>query len=392
MVTRNWVSRGAGVGLVAILLAAGCGGSDTGAGSTGGTTPGGGGDRLQMSVDATARARKGTNRPVDPTPRAAVKDKRIAVISAGQVSMSSAVPANAAMDAAAAVGWKAELYDAALDPSKYPQLIRQAVAAGVDGIVLSAIDCQAAKQAIQEAKAKGLVVVSIYGFDCNDPKAGAEPEGLFNQNLNFGPAAKDVDGFTKTYGADQANYVIADSGNTAKVIVLNDPEFTVLKWTYEGFTETVGASGGSEVVSTLEITVSDLTSNAIVAKVQAELLRHPEATWIKSPFTYATTIGIVPALLTSGGRQIKVMGGEGFAAELDLIRQGKVTAAALISSEWSGWAAIDTVNSSFRKETAPDSGIGWTIIDKDSALPPEGQDAVPPIDFKASFKKVWGVG
>jgi len=90
----------------------------------------------------------------------------------------------------------------------------------------------------------------------------------------------------------------------------------------------------------LDITTADLTNNQLVPKIQAELLRHPEADWIRSPYTYATTLGIVPALGTRSG-DIRVMGNEGFEPELDLIRTGKVTAVNVFFSDWAAWAGID---------------------------------------------------
>ena len=85
------------------------------------------------------------------------------------------------------------------------------------------------------------------------------------------------------------------------------------------------------------------------------------------------------------------MGGEGFAPELDLIRKGTVTAANVISSDWTGWASVDTMNSLFLKQKPVDSGIGWTITDKTHNLPASGE-FVPPVDYKSSYKKAWGVG
>ncbi len=79
------------------------------------------------------------------------------------------------------------------------------------------------------------------------------------------------------------------------------------------------------------------------------------------------------------------MGGEGFADELDLIRTGKITAANIISSEWVGWASIDTMNSFFLGQQPADSGIGWTMVDKDHNLPPSGE-FVPPVDFQAAVQ------
>ncbi len=376
--------------LVALLIAAACSSSkDTSTGNTSGTGGGDGSDQPAKAEAATQEAFKGTNRDVADTPRAAVKGKSIVVISAGQAASSSSVPSNGAVAAAKAIGWNVDLYDAKLDPSNYAPLVRQAIAAGVNGIVLDAIDCNTVKQPLEEAKAKGIAIVGIYAFDCTDSHAGGGDEALFSANINYGAKAVDPDAFAGVYGADQANYIIADSQNKAKIIAVQDSEFTVLYWTLKGFQDTIEASGGSEIVSTLEVTVADLSNGQIVPKIQAEIVKHPEATWIKSPYTYVTTIGIAPAL-GANPNKIKVMGSEGFADELDLIRTGKITAANIISSEWVGWASIDTMNSFFLGQEPADSGIGWVMVDKDHNLPPSGE-FVPPVDFQAEYKAAWGV-
>jgi len=377
--------------LVALLIAASCGSSkSTSTGSTGGTGGGDGSDQPAKAQAATQLAFKGTNRDVASTPRAAVKGKHIVVISAGQAASSSSVPSNGAVAAAEAIGWQVDLYDAKLDPSNYAPLVRQAIAAGVDGIVLDAIDCNTVKQPLEEAKQKGIAIVGIYAFDCTDSQAGGGDEALFSANINYGAKATDPDAFAGIYGADQANYIIADSDNKAKIIAIQDPEFTVLYWTLKGFSDTISDSGGSQIVSTLEVTTADLSNGQIVPKIQAEIVKHPEANWIKSPYTYVTTLGVAQAL-GANTNKIKVMGGEGFADELDLIRNGKITAANIISSEWVGWASIDTMNSYFFKQDPADSGIGWTMVDKDHNLPASG-DFIPPVDFKTQYKAAWGVG
>ncbi|MGZ4718401.1 MAG: sugar ABC transporter substrate-binding protein, partial [Acidimicrobiales bacterium] len=340
--------RGAiAVVLVALLIAAACSSSKTtSTGNTSGTGGGDGSDQPAKAEAATQLAFKGTNRDVASTPRAAVKGKSVVVISAGQAASSSSVPSNGAMAAAKAIGWNVDLYDAKLDPSNYAPLVRQAIAANVNGIILDAIDCNTVKQPLEEAKAKGIAVVAIYAFDCTDSQAGGGSEALFSANINYGAKAADPDAFAGIYGADQANYIIADSQNKAKIIAIQDPEFTVLYWTLKGFSDTIENSGGSQIVSTLEVTTADLSNGQIVPKIQAEIVKHPEATWIKSPYTYVTTIGVAAAL-GANPNKIKVMGGEGFADELDLIRNGKITAANIISSEWVGWASVDTMNSFF---------------------------------------------
>ncbi len=88
-----------------------------------------------------------------------------------------------------------------------------------------------------------------------------------------------------SYGADQANYIVSKSKNRARIIMVTDPEFTTLYYTDQGFEKVIAKSGGSKIVSKLELTIDDFVGNQLVAKIQAELLRHPEATWIRSPYT-----------------------------------------------------------------------------------------------------------
>jgi len=88
-----------------------------------------------------------------------------------------------------------------------------------------------------------------------------------------------------------------------------------------------------------------------------------------------------------------VMGGEGFHDELGDIREGKITATNAISSNWTGWAAVDTLNSVFDHQKPVDSGIGWTLVDKTHNLPTDpNADYQPPINYKAEYKAAWGVG
>jgi ribose transport system substrate-binding protein len=345
-------------------------------------------DPLAAAQAEVNKAFQSTNVDVDPTSRPGVKGKHIVVISQGQANASSQIPSDGAVAAAKALGWQVDLYDAKLSMGSYPSLIRQAIAAGADGIIDDAGDCQIAQQALQEAKAKGIVVVPIYAYDCNDSKGGGGSEGLFSGTVSYGTRAPDIDKYAELYGANQADYIITSSHNAAKVIAINDPEFVVLEWTYQGFKDAIDASGGSKIVDTLNVTTTDITSGQLVSKIQAEVQRFPDATWIKSPYTYITQLGIVPAM--AGKTGINVMGGEGFQTELDFLRQGKITAVNIVSSEWEGWAAVDTMNSIFRHEKPVDSGIGFTLSDKDHNLPASG-NYVATIDFKSEFKKAWGV-
>ncbi len=210
------------------------------------------------------RAEAGTNHAVDPTKRPAVKGKKVFVISTGQASISSSTPSNGAMDAAKAIGWKATLLDAKLNPSNYGPLVKQAIAQGANAIVLDAIDCSSVAQPLRQAKAKGIVTVPIYAYDCSDPISTTKGPSLFSTCVNFEKlSCGNLGDFTQSYGRDQANYIIASSHNKAKVLELVDNEFSVLRYTSKGFEDQIAHSGGTQVVAKVSFTQSDLLGNKL---------------------------------------------------------------------------------------------------------------------------------
>ena len=273
----------------------------------------------------------------------------------------------------------------------YAPLVDQAIAAHVNGIILDAIDCDTVRGPWSRPRR-----TASPSPPCTPSTATTRPPrgkiGLFDGITNYGAKNANLDKFTESYGADQADYIIAKSHNTAKIIAIQDPEFTVLYYTLKGFDDTIAASHGSKIIATLNITQEDILTNAVVTKIQSELEQYPDATWIKSPYTYATTVGIVPALGTNPNH-ISVMGGEGFYNELDDIRDGKIVATNAISSDWTGWAAVDTLNSIFNHTKPVDSGIGWTLVDKTHNLPSNPMaNYEPPINYQHEYETAWGVG
>jgi len=379
-----------------IVLASACGGASNTASTNAGNndnqapTASASSSADQAVLDAVYR---GTLTSPDTSSRPAVKGKKIVIISSGQSSISSSIPVNAAKEAAEAIGWGVTVYDAQLNPSTYSQLVSQAIASGADGIVLDAIDCSFVKSQLEQAKAKGIKVVPIYAYDCNDPYAGKGGTALFSGYTNYGPEAnKNLGAFAEKYGFAQGQAAIAATGGKAKVIFFNDPEATVLHYTGAGFLDAIKQCAGCKVVADVEFKGLDL-GPTLAQRAASALLQHPEANVVKSPFTAATLLSIAPSIQQSGrGSKLYVMGGEGFQPELDLIRTHQGVNAVMISpSDWTGWAAIDTLNSLFLGQKPAYSGLGWQLVDPTHNLPASGP-WVSPIDFKAIYKKAWGVG
>jgi ribose transport system substrate-binding protein len=396
----GWLFAGA-----ALVLAA-CGGGGGGDGDSpvptgaGRATQLGGAEKksdpLEQAKANVAAIYRGTSRLPDATPRPAVGGKRIVIISAGQASESTTVPVAGAQAAARALGWQVTVVDGKNVVSGWNGLVQRAVAQRPDGIVLQAIDCGFVQTGLRAAKAAGIPVVAGYSFDCDDPKYAASTGGqrLFAGVPNFGRAGGNVPEFTRQYGQAQGDYLVARLDGKAKVLEFNDEEFRVLDYTSDGFRRGIAnASGsGSEIAEYVSFTLPELVNGKLQQKVAAAIARHPEANAVKSPFTFATTCCIAPAVNNSGRKdRLVVMGSEGFASELDLIRAGDLDAANIVSSEWVGWSVIDSLNSVFRGERPVDNGVGWTLVDRDHNLPASGPFTFPGLDWKRTYTTAWGV-
>jgi len=369
---------------VVAALVAGCGGASSG--------PSTGSAPTTFLAQAQANVQKdyqSTDRAPDAASRPAAKGKKIVVISAGDEGESASVPVHAALAAAKAMGWQATEYDEHLDPTKGPALMRQAIASGADGIVVDANDCPLIKAPLQEAQAAHIAVVPMYAYDCNDPLFNGGP-ALFSGEVQFGQAGS-PDQLALDYGAHQADAVIVATKGHARVVLFNDVEFTVLHYTGEGFKNELAKCSDCKVVDEVDFKAAEL-GPTLQQKASSALLQHPETNAVKIPYTAASLLGIAGAVVQSGkSSQLYVMGGEGFADELDLIRGSKgVNAVNIISSEWTGWAAVDTVNSVFLGQQPKNSGIGWTLSDPSHNLPAAGP-YIPKVDFKAAYMKAWGV-
>lgn len=348
-------------------------------------------------------AYKGSSVLPSPASRPAAKGKNVTIISSGQNSISSAIPVAGEMEACAAIGWTCTVYDGKSDPSTWPGLVRQAIAARTDGIILQAIDCPLIEQPLREAQAAGIKVVGSYAFDCADPKFHGEK--LFGgQPLYTVPAAvaklqpklsKSVKNpvalGSVSYAYTLGAATIAKTGGGAKVISVNDPEFRILDYTLLGFKEGLATDPKTKIVANVDFLVSEL-GPALEAKVSQALLQHPEANAIRIPYTAAMLLGGASAIQKSGrAGKIVVVGTEGFGPELDLIRSGLVSFANITPKAWIGWAAVDTMNSLFINKPIQNSGLGATLVDKTHGLPatPGTEfDTFP--DYRKAYKKAWG--
>lgn len=375
--------------LSATVLVAGCAGNKEVAGDTSGGGPADATSAVEAAKAALPALEKGTSVLPSDKPRPIKPGARVALLSAGQNNLSAEGPIDSAKAACKVAGWKCDVFDGASDPTKYSGLVNQIVAAGYDGIIDVAVDCPLISTALKAAKAKGIKIVSAYAFDCNDPKyKGAkqfDAEVLYLDNRTGAEQFKE-------FGRAQATATLALTGGGQKILHVVDSEFRILDYIAQGLEEGLAEDPTTKIIETLDIKAQDLVTGKAAQQISSLLIKNPEATAITTPYFAAGMAAVYPSLQSSGkAGKVFVQGAEGQAPELDMVRAGVASFVNIASPEWTGWAAVDTLNSVLTGVPVVSSGVGFTIVTKDNAPGTKGSTFSDLPDYQTAYRTAWGV-
>ena len=186
-------------------------------------------DPVAAAQAEVALAEKGTNRDVDPTPRPAVKGKHIVVISAGQAAISSrSRPTGPSRPQRRSAG-----RSTSTTPSSTRRNYATARAPGHrrprrrDHPRRHRLQTRSSSRS-RRPRPRASPSWASTPSTATTRTPAARRRGCSAPASTTAPRAANLDAFTESYGADQANYIIAASHNKAKIIAIQDPEFTVL--------------------------------------------------------------------------------------------------------------------------------------------------------------------
>jgi ribose transport system substrate-binding protein len=377
------------VGLLASALAlSGCApdASDADSGSKSSEDAAGVRADAQELVDAVA---KGTSVLPEDTPRPAAEGKSVVLVPNGMNNASTAVTIDGMKDACEAIGWSCSVIDAQSNPANYAGSIRQAIAQKPDAIVTHGIDCSAVSSPLKEAREAGVITVNSTSYDCEDPLYDGTP--LYNDPVDpVDGEAVTYEGYTPAFGAVRGAAIVLGVGDEApNVIDIEANEVALLTDIHDGTMDFVERIPGAQIHSA-EMKLADLGPK-LETLVTSELLKNPDANAFSAPFGAAYVAGAGAALERAKRQDLFVMGVEGIPAELDLVRSGVVDAAIYSPTKWTGWAAIDVVNSLLTDAPIVKSGQGWLYVTKDNVPTGAGQE---PIDmfpkYEDAYRAAWG--
>jgi ribose transport system substrate-binding protein len=322
-----------------------------------------------------------------PTP---VADKDVWIISAWQQVGALAYQAERVTEAAELLGWDAKTCDGQNNANGgWSACVRQAVAAGADGLVMLSVDCAPVKQALVEARAEGVTIASYSGFDCDDPaQGGGEP--LFDAPATHLATEPTIAQWYTELGRRRAQVAIAATDGEARVLHVSFKGVTFGDYVAEGFREGMAECAGCEIVDTVEVAASEVPQ--IRQKFESALVKAVDANVVAVDVDYFFTAGIQPALVAANRPDLTVVGSECQLDDLGYIASGKGEQFCFgTSAGYRAYSTVDALNRAFHGEDPAPAGVGFQLVTKDDNLPAEGEQFEGPVDYVAAYREAWGL-
>ena len=289
-------------------------------------------------------------------------------------------------DATAALGW--DLIVIPASSGAQGPAIQQALDQGADFIAHSGSPLATAEEQIAAAQAAGVGYYSCYSTDIPDPETN-------NLYIQCGDAPGVYDN-----GALIANWVIADSGGTANVLLVNIPDFPVLVSEAEGAEAAYAENCPDCTFETLDTTIDSLIAGEVPAAVASRLQANPDIDYVQ--FTFSDLPAGVADTLEEAGLLdgVKIVGVD-FSSQIGLpeIIKGRHSAWTANPKPYAGWLMVDAMarqslgmdnpeerdNARLPTFIVSDAETAQAIIDLGDAGWPG------PETMADQFKALWGV-
>ncbi len=296
--------------------------------------------------------------------------KNIYVITCASQAAGCVRSANGVEEAGAALGWDVRVIDGRGDPAAWNSGILSAVTAKADGIVLVAVPPMLVGDALAQAQAAGIAVVSVY----NPPPE--QNDGVFAY----------VRPDHVAQGALVADWVEVDSHGSAKIILIEDPIFPELIQRSKGFRDGIASCAGCEIVETVESNLATMVQRTPGA-VAAALSRHPEANYVIAPYDSNGFFASEGVRQAGRSGTVRVGSYEGDPQTLAAIREGQYAMTLAGPAEEMGWQAVDQLARKFSGMEAESPLVTYRLLDAENA--PDTAGWLGDVDYKSKFLKLW---
>jgi ribose transport system substrate-binding protein len=251
--------------------------------------------------------------------------KRVLILFCGSAGQGCVNEANETKRAAESLGWTVDMVDGKLDPTVWNQVVKQSVESGVDGIIAISADPNLMADAMRDVQAKDIPFV------------------LTNQV----PAEGDVAG-VDTYlapdpvkgGKDVADWINADSGGKAHVLLLDLPGYHSAVTRTRAIAEDLQRKCPDCVVHKADIAVQTM-GTSLAPLVTSQLQQYPDVDYIWSPDD-CCVIFVQQGILQAGrASNVKVVSTGGFPDQLANVRSGHLAADQATATLYLSWLSVD---------------------------------------------------
>lgn len=370
---RRWL---AGLGVVAALIAAGCGGGSSSEKSADSGSSGSQSDSAGLSA-ATSQVATYSKAPTDlgvssPLP-GSVAGKRVYYLQCSAPSCAFAGDGIAA--AAKVLGVRLTRVDEGASPEQVTAAWNKVVSDRPDGVIQAGFSATSFARQLRQVKANRIPYVAMGAPDCDgvrDPCSGPNPGVTINLlgKRDFERAARLA-----------ADYVVSESKGSADAVFFYIPDFPINVVTRDAFVAEYKKTCPQCKLETVSAQATDI-GKALPTAVASHLQRHPDTDHVVMAFG-DMAIG-VPAAVRLVSPKVKIVSPFGGPTNYANIKSGNVEAADIgLAYGYLGWRAIDAVARAM---------LGASLKPEATQLPEQvlDQRAVATFDIKGYWPGVEG--
>ncbi len=190
-----------------------------------------------------------------------------------------------------------------------------------------------------------------------------------------------------------ANWVVADSNGSGKLLIATAPDIGAFTDMTAAIKSTLssGCDGCSQ--KELDLTVAQLTGGGATPAIVSALQRDTSIDYVSlADGAYIT--GLPAALKAAGINKVKIVGSSPSLADLQGLVTGDTSAWTLLPAQILGWMAVDVaLRTSAGLPVFPDGGgVPQGLLTAQNIGTPNQHSSDLPKDIPAQFKALWGVG
>jgi ribose transport system substrate-binding protein len=257
-----------------------------------------------------------------------------------------------------------------------------ALAAHPSAIIVHGIDCSNIVAPLRQAAAAHIPVLGVEDLPCAGNNPAMAGPMKYTSSEGSGTA------YFNAWGKTSADAIIDLTGGKAQVLNTTGP-LPLYVAIDDGFTSELKKCPGCKIVGGFKFVSADETpGGAYVQELRADILKFSNANAVMTPVDPAAQFG-APVVHKANPKTANV-GGSGEIPDIDLIRQGIMTAATgAHDGAWMGWAAMDEINRILNNKPTVPEGVGFKVIIKSTVPSKPGTGYTSPIDFRADYTKAW---